>query len=124
MSSEKQFLESANPPWGRWEVLLDKPGYKVKQIIVNPGHKLSYQKHAKRKEHWYAVKGEGLIILDGQEHVLKPGEAIDIPAEMLHRAINQHTEPFVFIEVQMGSYLGEDDIVRLEDSYGRSSATT
>ena len=124
MHAEKEFLESATPPWGHWGVILDKPGYKVKQITVNPGHKLSYQKHSKRSEHWVAVKGEGLIILEGKEHVLKPGESIDIDVEMLHRAINQGSEPFIFIEVQMGSYLGEDDIVRLEDSYGRSSATT
>jgi mannose-6-phosphate isomerase len=124
MHSEKEFIESATPPWGRWDVMLERPGYKVKQITVNPGHRLSYQKHAKRREHWVAVLGEGLIILEGKEHVLKPGESIDIPAEMLHRAINEKTEPFVFIEVQMGSYLGEDDIVRMEDSYGRSSSET
>ena len=94
----------------------------MKQITVNPGHKLSYQKHAKRKEHWYAVKGEGVIILNEEEHILRPGESIDIAAEMHHRAINKGEEPFIFIEVQMGSYLGEDDIVRLEDSYGRSSS--
>jgi mannose-6-phosphate isomerase len=121
MDSEREFIESATPPWGKWEVLLDQIGYKVKRITVNPGHRLSYQKHAKRSEHWVAVLGQGLIILDGREHILRPGEAIDIPMETSHRAINEGKEPFVFIEVQMGHYLGEDDIVRLEDSYGRSS---
>jgi mannose-6-phosphate isomerase len=124
MHTEKEFIESATPPWGRWDVMLERPGYKVKQITVNPGHKLSYQKHAKRHEHWVAVKGEGVVVLDGKEHILKPGDSIDIQAEMLHRAINRQSDPFIFIEVQMGSYLGEDDIVRLEDSYGRSSSTT
>lgn len=121
MHAKPEFLESASPPWGKWEVILDRPGYKVKRITVNPGHKLSYQKHAKRQEHWVAVQGEGLVILEGQEFIIKPGEAIDIPAEMSHRAANQRNEPFIFIEVQLGSYLGEDDIVRLEDSYGRAS---
>lgn len=119
MHAEKELLESASPPWGKWEVILNKPGYKVKQITVEPGHQLSYQTHAKRQEHWVVVKGEGLVILDGKEIGLKPGESIDVPVGMPHRAVNQGNEPFIFIEVQLGSYLGEDDIVRLEDSYGR-----
>lgn len=120
MSREGEFIESAAPPWGKWEVLLAQSGYKVKRITVNPGHCLSYQKHAKRSEHWVAVVGKGLIILDGEKHILQPGDSIDIPAGMPHRACNEGEKPFVFIEVQMGSYLGENDIVRLEDSYGRS----
>lgn len=119
MQLKKELLETAFPPWGKWEVLLEKPGFKVKQITVDPGQKLSYQKHAKRQEHWVAVQGEGLAILDGQEFKLKPGGTIDIPLGMAHRAANQGKAPFIFIEVQLGSYLGEDDIIRLEDSYGR-----
>lgn len=114
-------MESALPPWGKWEVLLDQVGYKVKRITVNPGHCLSYQRHARRREHWVAVLGKGLIVLEGKKYILRPGEYIDIPAEAAHRACNEETEPFVFIEVQLGHYLGEDDIVRLEDSYGRGS---
>ena len=66
-----------------------------------------------------AVAGEGVVVVDAREIKLAPGEAVDIPAEVAHRAINPGTEPFVFIEIQRGSYLGEDDIVRLEDRYGR-----
>lgn len=120
MTLGKKLLESAEPPWGKWEVLLSEPGYKVKRITVNPGHRLSYQQHVHRQEHWFAVAGKGFIMLDGKEIALQPGEAVDIPAAAAHRAINHGNEPFVFIEVQRGSYLGEDDIVRLEDSYGRT----
>ncbi len=120
MNEKKESLEAAVTPWGKWEVLLSRPGYKVKQITVNPGHKLSYQKHARRREHWFAVEGEGTIILEGKEFVLHPGDSIDVPVEMPHRALNQKDVPFIFIEVQLGDYLEEDDIVRLEDSYGRA----
>ncbi len=107
------------PPWGRWEVLLDEPSYKVKRITVNPGHRLSYQKHFKRKEHWFLVQGEATVTLDEQKVSLKAGEHIDIDYAVAHRIANQGTEPVVFIEVQQGSYFGEDDILRLEDDYGR-----
>lgn len=120
MTLDKKTLESAEPPWGKWEVLLSESGYKVKRITVKPGQRLSYQKHARRQEHWVAVDGKGIVVLDGKEIILEPGAAVDIPAEAAHRVINPGTEPFVFIEVQRGSYLGEDDIVRLEDIYGRA----
>lgn len=107
-------------PWGSWEVLLDADGYKVKRIAVNPGKRLSYQKHFQRGEHWYGVVGEGVVVLDGDKIHVSPGQAVDIPVESAHRAMNEGQEPFVFIEVQRGSYLGEDDIERLEDDYGRS----
>jgi mannose-6-phosphate isomerase len=120
LSEAEKSPRKATPPWGQWEVLLAEGKYKVKRIIVLPGHRLSYQKHAYRYEHWVAVQGQGVITLEGREIILNPGEAVDIPAEAAHRAANRGTEPFVFIEVQRGSYLGEDDIVRLEDSYGRA----
>lgn len=107
------------PPWGRWEVLLDEPSYKVKRITVNSGHRLSYQKHFKRKEHWFLVQGAAIVTLNGQQVSVKAGEHIDIDYEVAHRIANQGTEPVVFIEVQQGSYFGEDDIIRLEDDYGR-----
>ena len=109
-----------SPPWGKWEVLLDESRYKVKRITVNPGHRLSYQKHYKRKEHWTIVQGEATVTLDGREIPLKSGEHIDINFESAHRIANCGTEPMVFIEIQLGSYFGEDDIIRLEDDYGRS----
>jgi len=110
----------AEPPWGRWEVLLEENGYKVKRITVLPGHRLSYQKHFKRWEHWVAVRGSGVVTLEGKKILLEPGDSVDIPAGCAHRAANEKGEPFVFIEIQRGDYLGEDDIVRLEDSYGRA----
>ncbi len=120
MSDTEKTPQKANPPWGQWEVLLSEGKYKVKRIIVLPGHRLSYQKHKNRCEHWVAVQGQGVITLEGREIIMNPGETVDIPAEAAHRAANRGAEPFVFIEVQRGSYLGEDDIVRLEDSYGRA----
>ena len=85
-----------------------------------PGHKLSYQKHFRRSEHWVAVQGKGTITLDDKKISLTPGEAVDIPAGSAHRVANEEKVPFIFIEVQFGSYLGEDDIIRLENSYGRA----
>ena len=112
----------AFPPWGKWEVLVYEPSYKVKRITINPGHRLSYQKHFKRKEHWMIVQGEATVTLDGREIILKPGEYIDIGFHVAHRIANYGSEPMVFIEVQQGSYFGEDDIIRLEDDYGRSDS--
>ncbi|MEK6558675.1 MAG: phosphomannose isomerase type II C-terminal cupin domain [Planctomycetota bacterium] len=111
---------SASPPWGRWEVLLEEPTYKVKRVIVLAGKRLSYQKHLNRDEHWSIVEGTALVTIDGKEILLKPGESINIPREVLHRIANQGQSSLVFVEIQRGSYLGEDDIIRLEDDYGRS----
>ena len=74
-------LPYANPPWGRWEVLLEEPAYKVKRVIVVPGKRLSYQKHLKREEHWNIVEGKALVTLDGKDISLKAGESINIPKE-------------------------------------------
>ena len=113
-------VEHSSPPWGKWEVLLDEPCYKVKRIYVNPGHCLSYQKHFRRKEHWVIVQGDAVVTLDDRTMSLQPGEHIDIDFEVAHRIANYGNEPVVFIEVQQGSYFGEDDIVRLDDDYGRT----
>ena len=110
----------AKTPWGCWEVLLDAPDHKVKRITVDPGKRLSYQKHFKRQEHWYVVSGQALVTLEGKELTLSLGESVDIPREAAHRVANPGDSPLVFIETQTGSYFGEDDIVRLEDDYGRS----
>jgi len=120
LPQKPEILQKVDTPWGRWEVLLEGKGYKVKRIIVHPGQKLSYQKHFRRSEHWIAVQGKGVVTLDGKKINLTPGKAVDIPIEAAHRAANEEKDPFVFIEVQFGSYLEEDDIVRLEDSYGRT----
>lgn len=103
-------------------MLEDQPNYKVKRITVSPGHRLSYQRHARRSEHWFVVEGLARVTLDGVVHDLGPGRAIDIPKGAAHRVENPGGEELLFIEVQRGTYFGEDDILRLEDDYGRTSA--
>jgi len=106
-------------PWGEYWVLEDTPGWKVKRIDVLPGRRLSYQKHSKRSEHWMVVRGEARVTLDGREVLVGPGETVDIEPGTAHRVENASEEPLTFIEVQQGSYFGEDDIERLEDDFGR-----
>lgn len=112
--------EKDTRPWGGYEVLLDEPTYKVKRITVLPGQRLSYQKHAKRQEHWCVTSGQATVTLDGADHSLTVGKTIDIPRGAAHRMANPGKVSLVFIEIQTGSYFGEDDIVRMEDDYGRS----
>jgi mannose-6-phosphate isomerase len=107
-------------PWGSYTVLDEGENFKVKRIEVLPGKRLSYQKHSQRAEHWVVVGGMAKVTLDGREIVLSSGQAIDIDIGSAHRIENPGTEPLVFIEVQRGSYLGEDDIVRLQDDFGRN----
>lgn len=106
-------------PWGRYEILGESEAYKTKVITVLPGQRLSYQKHAKRSEHWFVVSGIGEVLLDGQTTALSGGSAVDVPVGVAHRITNTGREDLVFIEVQHGESFGEDDIVRLEDDYGR-----
>src|ERR1044071_5255479 len=107
-------------PWGTYTVLEEDRGFKVKRIEVLPGKRLSYQKHAQRAEHWFVVGGTAKVTLDGREHTVGTGEAIDIPIGTAHRVENPGADNLIFIEVQRGNYLGEDDIVRLEDDFGRA----
>ena len=108
-------------PWGHYTVLdSSAPDHKVKQIVVMPHKRLSYQKHAKRSEHWFVVSGVATVVLDGRGHTLEPGQSIDIPVGTAHRCENGGDVPVVFVEVQHGTYFGEDDIVRLEDDFGRA----
>jgi mannose-6-phosphate isomerase-like protein (cupin superfamily) len=106
-------------PWGSFTVLDEGDGFKVKRIEVLPGKRLSYQQHAKRAEHWFVVQGRAKVTLDGQDVIVMPGQAVDIAVGTAHRVENPGDAPLVFIEVQRGSYLGEDDIVRLQDDFGR-----
>jgi mannose-6-phosphate isomerase len=107
-------------PWGNYTVLDDDaPDHKVKRMVVHPGKRLSYQRHSRRAEHWFIVSGTALVTLDGVDTELQPGEAIDIPRESAHRVANPGDNDLVFVEVQHGSYFGEDDIERLEDDFGR-----
>lgn len=107
-------------PWGTYQVLLDDDNCKVKKIVVKPGQVLSYQSHKLRNEDWIVVKGEGFVVLDDKKLTVKPGDHIHIPAGVKHRIGTESSpETLVFVEVQTGDYFGEDDIVRIDDIYGR-----
>ena len=108
-------------PWGGYAVLVDETDHKVKSLFVRPGKRLSYQKHAKRSEHWFVVRGSGVVTLDGEQRRVAEGHAVDVPVGIAHRIENDGDEDLVFIEVQHGESFGEDDIVRLDDDYGRTS---
>ena len=113
-------VKTETRPWGSFTILDDAEGHKVKRMVVRPGKRLSYQRHAKRAKHWFIVSGTAQVTLDGAVTELKPGQAIDIPIESAHRIANHGDTDVVFIEVQHGTYFGEDDIVRLEDDFGRA----
>lgn len=100
-------------------VLEDRSTHKVKRIWVEPGQRLSYQKHSRRSEHWIILKGRARVTLQGKEIILGEGDSVDIPVETAHRIENIGENPLSFVEVQRGDYFGEDDIIRLEDDYGR-----
>ncbi len=115
-------LETDHRPWGSYTVLDDDGTHKVKRIVVLPGKRLSYQRHARRSEHWFIVAGSPKVTLDGTDISLVAGQSVDIPAGTDHRIENPGDTDVVFVEVQHGEYFGEDDIVRLEDDYGRADA--
>jgi mannose-6-phosphate isomerase len=120
-SKDKLGREYDERPWGNFTVLDDDMSdHKVKRIVVLPGKRLSYQTHAKRAEHWFIVEGMATVILDGVESELGPGASIDIAIGQAHRCENHGTTPVLFIEIQTGTYFGEDDIVRLQDDFGRA----
>ena len=108
-------------PWGSFENLLDEEYCKVKRIIVKPGQRLSYQFHHKRTEHWVIVQGDAVVTLDDKEHLFTEGMVVEIPVTTKHRVENKFDKNLIFIETQTGTYFGEDDIVRIEDDYGRDS---
>ena len=108
-------------PWGNFKVLYGGKDCKVKKITVNPEQKLSYQYHYKRNEYWTIISGNGKILLNDKIIDVSAGSNIFIPAEAKHTIENiSNKDPLVFIEIQTGNYFGEDDIVRLEDRYGRT----
>lgn len=116
-------MESESRPWGSYTVLSDRDDHKVKRIEVHPGARLSYQRHERRAEHWFVVAGTGTVVLDGERLAVGPGMSVDIPTGTAHRVENTGDVTLVFVEVQHGTYFGEDDIVRLEDDYGRVDLT-
>ncbi len=113
-------IDSDNRPWGRWEEYLNEPGYRVKRIVVNPGKRLSLQKHALRAEHWVIVSGSGKLTLDDTVQDVASGDAIFIKKGQVHRVENDGEDFMVIIETQLGICV-EDDITRLEDDWGRTS---
>lgn len=117
---EEPMREFDRRPWGSYTVLEEAPTFKVKRIEVLPGKRLSYQKHSQRAEHWFVVQGTAKVTLDDNEITVRAGESIDIAVGTAHRVENPGNEDLIFIEVQRGNYLGEDDIVRLQDDYGRT----
>lgn len=118
-AGDKGYFEKR--PWGSYEILHveQAEGFQVKRIEVNPGERLSLQKHEKRREIWTVVSGEGLATVGHDDMHVKVGTVIRIPAESIHRMTNTGTKPLIFVEIQLGSYLGEDDIIRIQDDYNR-----
>lgn len=107
-------------PWGTYTVLEEAPSFKIKRIVVNPGAKLSMQMHNHRSEHWVVVAGEATITNNGAEITLQENQSTYIPKTHHHRLENKANVPLAIIEVQCGTYVGEDDIVRFDDQYGRT----
>ncbi|MDR3230204.1 MAG: mannose-1-phosphate guanylyltransferase/mannose-6-phosphate isomerase [Synergistaceae bacterium] len=114
-----QATESARP-WGRYKILCEEERFKIKRIVINPGKRLSLQYHHHRSEHWIVVRGTALITLDENERFVHEGESVFIPRNALHRLENPGKIDLEIVEVQGGEYLGEDDIVRVDDDYRRT----
>lgn len=107
-------------PWGRWTVLGEGEAYKVKRIEINPGHRLSLQLHTHRSEHWIVVAGTATVTIGDLTSVVLTQESTFVPVGTSHRIENRGPYPLTIIEIQNGVYLGEDDIIRMQDDYGRS----
>jgi mannose-6-phosphate isomerase-like protein (cupin superfamily) len=113
-------IERTLRPWGWYETVSESPNHKIKRIGVLPGQRISLQKHSQRAEHWVVVQGTARVTLDADTFDLTVGQHCDIALGQVHRLSNVTAEPVEIIEVQFGAYLGEDDIVRLGDDYGRA----
>lgn len=111
--------EIGERPWGSYVVLEESSSYKIKKIIVSPGHKLSLQKHLHRSEHWVVVSGSAMVTNGETCQIVNINESTFIPKNTLHRLENPGKIPLVIIEVQNGEYLEEDDIERFDDDYNR-----
>lgn len=107
-------------PWGNYVKLYQEKGVWVKRVSVDPGARLSLQKHQHRSEKWIIVTGQGLTIINGAEIPVQPGSVVDVPIEAIHRICNVGKEKLIFIEVACGAYLGEDDIIRIQDDYAQN----
>ncbi len=114
--------ENDERPWGSWRVIDTGNRHIVKLIEVDPGQRFSLQKHTHRSEHWLVVEGSGTATIGGDIINIEQGRHIFIPSDTKHRIHNTGSGPLVFVEVQFGKFLDEDDVVRLEDDYGRIKA--
>lgn len=112
-------LERTSRPWGWYENIFEAPGHKVKRILVQPGQQISLQRHRRRAEHWVVVQGRARVTVGLHVMELSCGQHVDIARGDVHRLANPTDSPVEIIEVQFGDYLGEDDIERLQDDYGR-----
>lgn len=119
-STRLETIVRTHRPWGWFETVSEVAGHKIKRIQVAPGQQISLQKHEHRREHWVVTQGTARVTLDAQLMDLQTGQHCDIAVGQVHRLANLGSEPVEILEVQFGSYLGEDDIVRLQDDYGRS----
>jgi len=115
-------MEKGERPWGSYTVLEENRNYKIKRIEVMPGHRLSLQMHHHRSEHWIVVSGTAKVTCGDREYIVNVNESTFIPVGKVHRLANPGLIPLIIIEVQSGEYLGEDDIVRLQDDYHRNDA--
>ena len=118
-TTRTETIERTERPWGWYETVSEVPGNKVKRIRVHPGQQLSLQKHHQRAEHWVLVLGTARITVGERVVDMAVGQHVDIAIGEVHRLANLTGEPVEIVEVQFGAYLGEDDIVRLQDDYGR-----
>ena len=119
-TTRTETIERTARPWGWYETVSETPGNKVKRIRVHPGQQLSLQQHHQRAEHWVVVLGTALVTVGERVLELTAGQHVDIAVGEVHRLTNKTGQPVEIVEVQFGSYLGEDDIVRLQDDYGRA----
>lgn len=118
-TTRTETIERTSRPWGWYETVSEVPGNKIKRIGVLPGQKLSLQKHHQRAEHWVVVLGTAEVTVGDRVLTMKPGQHVDIAIGEVHRLANLTADMVEIVEVQFGAYLGEDDIVRLQDDYGR-----
>ena len=112
--------QTVNRPWGTYSVLESTDNYKMKRIVVRSGERLSLQKHLHRSEHWVVVSGTATCTVGDKVFYVRPNESTYIPAGTVHRLQNEGKLPLVIVEVQVGEYTGEDDIIRVQDDYKRS----
>lgn len=117
-------VTTTHRPWGQFQVLAACSTFKLKRIVVSCGQRLSLQRHQHRREHWYVLEGQADVYIDGTLLKLCSGQSVDIPALAWHRLANDAQDDVVLIEIQAGSYFGEDDIERRADDYGRVEASS